>query len=421
MTKKRIDINKLFLPHLPIRKQKDLFAGRRAELISAIEEIQIPGKSIIIYGERGVGKTSFAWQLYDLLQNENDLLKLWGLNDKLVNSKYGCVYIQCNKSITSIEDVLLRLLTPNSTRTSLPDVYPKVFDDQAYNENIKNKFKADLKVIGYELETNEKFKSNKTKIENLSNKKNLVHVLFEETVNKIKVTYELEELVIFIDEFNQLSNKEGVGDLIAGSEIAKFVIIGISDTIDEIIIDNEDAKYKLFNSSYQLPGLNVSEIEWIFDRAERLYQNRLKFSKDFRTSIIHNSDGFPWLIHAFGFESLKYVLKTNINNGVQIVKKEDYKVIEKSFLKNNMRSKEFIQIMDSDDSVKIEILLAVANANERWATYDYIESKVNPRMKKWVNKNLQELLDRNILKRNLECNYRFYDTLFRLYTLSFLS
>jgi hypothetical protein len=51
--------SKVFQPRTPITT-KDLFAGRWGELTKVSDAVNQPGLHVVIYGERGVGKTSLA-------------------------------------------------------------------------------------------------------------------------------------------------------------------------------------------------------------------------------------------------------------------------------------------------------------------------------------------------------------------------
>lgn len=54
-----LQLGDVFTPSAPIDDQ-DLFAGRNHELFSVVEAMQSAGQHAVIYGERGVGKTSLA-------------------------------------------------------------------------------------------------------------------------------------------------------------------------------------------------------------------------------------------------------------------------------------------------------------------------------------------------------------------------
>ncbi|MCW2932125.1 MAG: putative DNA-binding protein [Actinomycetia bacterium] len=53
------EVRHAFSPSAPI-KRRDLFAGRTQQLMSVSEALAEPGQHVVIYGERGVGKTSLA-------------------------------------------------------------------------------------------------------------------------------------------------------------------------------------------------------------------------------------------------------------------------------------------------------------------------------------------------------------------------
>src|SRR5882724_316976 len=54
-----LDVVELFTPSVPI-DENDLFAGRSAQISQLVEAVLQKGQHAILYGERGVGKTSLA-------------------------------------------------------------------------------------------------------------------------------------------------------------------------------------------------------------------------------------------------------------------------------------------------------------------------------------------------------------------------
>src|SRR5271165_1051126 len=59
-------IHEAFTPSAPI-KSRDLFAGRTVQVGKVVRAVFQRGEHAIIYGERGVGKTSLVNTLFDLL------------------------------------------------------------------------------------------------------------------------------------------------------------------------------------------------------------------------------------------------------------------------------------------------------------------------------------------------------------------
>jgi hypothetical protein len=65
-------INQIFTPGAPVQT-RDLFSGRKEQLGRALETVTAPGRHPIVFGQRGVGKTSLANVLDDVLQGLNTI------------------------------------------------------------------------------------------------------------------------------------------------------------------------------------------------------------------------------------------------------------------------------------------------------------------------------------------------------------
>ncbi|MEK7206277.1 MAG: ATP-binding protein, partial [Pseudomonadota bacterium] len=52
-------IRKIFTPHKPV-ESSDFFFGRQKEVQKLIEQLNTPGQHSLLYGDRGVGKSSLA-------------------------------------------------------------------------------------------------------------------------------------------------------------------------------------------------------------------------------------------------------------------------------------------------------------------------------------------------------------------------
>lgn len=63
-------VRNVFTPHQPI-SQVELLFGRRSELLSILETVNTPGQHVLLYGDRGVGKSSLATVVSILVQGAN--------------------------------------------------------------------------------------------------------------------------------------------------------------------------------------------------------------------------------------------------------------------------------------------------------------------------------------------------------------
>ena len=68
-----------FRPAAPIDR-RDLFAGRGEQIAELFSVVAQPGQHAVIYGERGVGKTSLGLVAAELLQGAN-VLSAWATCD----------------------------------------------------------------------------------------------------------------------------------------------------------------------------------------------------------------------------------------------------------------------------------------------------------------------------------------------------
>src|SRR3954451_8573150 len=66
-------LGEVFRPSAPV-DDVDLFAGRNHEMFSVIEAMQSAGQHAVIYGERGVGKTSLARVAMQIANEQSGIL-----------------------------------------------------------------------------------------------------------------------------------------------------------------------------------------------------------------------------------------------------------------------------------------------------------------------------------------------------------
>jgi Cdc6-like AAA superfamily ATPase len=107
-----VDLYNVFSPGQEIL-EPDKFSGRRENISQAIKVLLSPGASMIVYGERGVGKTSFLEMVKLIAQDQVELIhryKLQNLKPK-TGFKYKIIAIECDEDVQDTEKVLRRLIT----------------------------------------------------------------------------------------------------------------------------------------------------------------------------------------------------------------------------------------------------------------------------------------------------------------------
>jgi Cdc6-like AAA superfamily ATPase len=406
-----IDPKKLFFPNKSIRQEnKEFFAGRRDLLKKACMSVGRDEFSAVVFGDRGIGKTSFGWQLLELLSGDFDVLKqsLQPLDLKEIAElpKLKCIWLQCQSYMENIEGVLLSILKESTKDHSLSSEFPKVYSNKKVKDTIQRKYKIDLGVISAEF----LFAKDKEPEEHRSHK-TVIQDLFREVVGFCKESNQNQPVIIFIDEFDSLPDRTGVGQLIESIEDVRFVIIGIADNIDEIIKDHESANRKLADSKIKLPRLSSTEINSIFNKAEQESQGEILFDQAFREAAIFRSYGYPFLVQQFGFFALRAVLDARLSK-VPIVIGVDYlrEAIDRLF-KDKSESvlyRKLIENLQGDAQAKKEILKVVADHPD-YISIEDIKNKISGRLKRFVVPNIDNLVADKILRRTEDNRIRFTD------------
>lgn len=395
-----IDVDSLFFPAQAIKSEKSFFAGRRTLLQDAVKAANTPGVSIVLYGERGIGKTSAAWQLYDLLQGDKTLYKLWNTKPIELRYKFKCVWVKCKEYMSSTEDILLKLLMPSTERSTFYDVFPNVFENERFLESIKFKFKVDLKFVGTEVENFEKAKDNfyeQAKL--LLDKKAAIHSIFEEVLLEIKRQDPESEVIIFVDEIDRIQEKKGLGSIIKDTDHAKFVFIGIAESLNSLIADHKSIARKLGTSAFNMDGLTESDIHWIFTKVQRMFPNKIIFSEEFISQVVEKSGGYPYPVQIFGHLGLTHAIETSVDIPY-IVTKEHFEFIIKKFLSFQEGYEEYsnlIAILNGDSTFKREVLHIIANNPNKWTSFSYIKERLPVGIRRFFNNNINNLLEKDAI------------------------
>lgn len=283
-----VDPNKLFFPNKAIRAENNrFFAGREDLLRTAVAQVGFSGFSAVVYGDRGVGKTSFGWQLLELLSGNDALVEEWNERRRILALEpivmnlpehCKCVWLECKAYMENIDGVLTRLVRKSRDVNSFSYLFP-----HAYTREFEQS-------------------------------REIIHDFFEDLMEEIKAHYPQDSVVIFLDEFDSLPDKSGMGRLIKSSKHARFVVIGIADDLEKIIQGHKSADRKLLGSEFIIPCLEESEINLIFDQAEQVEPDSVLFASNFRKAVIDKSGGYPYIVQAFGFFSTEIA---NTNNHEQ--------------------------------------------------------------------------------------------------------
>jgi energy-coupling factor transporter ATP-binding protein EcfA2 len=227
----------LFSPGAPIRLETEL-SGRQEQAARLRRIVISPGEHALIYGERGVGKTSIA------------------------NSFHGGL----NSATRQVQSVVV-----NCDGQSFSDTWRKVFRRlQIDGRPISERYTAEITPDDVEIE-----------LQNFS-------------LNALPI--------IIIDEFDQASVgvrklfTETIKSLSDHSVHAKIILVGIADNAGELIEDHQSISRAL--KQVEMPRLSIVELEKIV--VSRYRQAALSFTDDALFLMAFLSKGLPYYMHLCG-------------------------------------------------------------------------------------------------------------------------
>jgi Cdc6-like AAA superfamily ATPase len=126
-------LSEVFKPGQAIDKY-NLFAGRLAQATAITNVIRQPGNHAILYGERGIGKTSLAKVLHEILQKKgvevttaepincdwsDNFSSLWHKTFRRIVVESTAADGKIEPNVKTLEDLLPEDVTPNDVRTAL--------------------------------------------------------------------------------------------------------------------------------------------------------------------------------------------------------------------------------------------------------------------------------------------------------------
>lgn len=246
-------VGQIYTPSYPI-ELKELFSGRRKELQQVIEIISQKGKQLIIYGDRGIGKTSFANVTKLILDEPNTQI----------------VKISCSSDDT------------------FESIFHNIFSGFSYEYEIAQK------EIGFGKD-----------IEKTNEKVIFSNIYSEDSINIPiikKILGILINPVIIIDEFDRLENeifdKRKFSDLIKTISdtipYAKFILVGVAEDVSALIEEHESIERNL--AQLHLHAMSEDEIKDIVEKGEP--HLKLTFNEDVKNKIIELSSGYPHFTHS---------------------------------------------------------------------------------------------------------------------------
>jgi len=361
-------------------KDPAYFVGRRDEIKNAIYSLREDSTFLVIWGNRGIGKSSLSRQVALIAEGKSDLPKFLGFENLLPKGNFNFLahFVFCDRFTRNVEDLIKRIVYGDQHTEPLF----KLTKDEgrcqtSYERTIRAKAGANLGPVNFGAGGEEKVKY-ETKLQDD------VIQTFKTLIGSIKSQQHGKQgLLILIDEFDVLADKSGFSSLIksCSDEYVKFCVAGISSDIKALLGDHASI-------TRQIKGINVKkmndyEMGEIITRAEKELKPYV-FDEQLKTEIIRMSEGFPYFVHLLGkscainaFEcgnnnislgNLKNILEALKNGSLSAIYEQLYQVGVKHSPQREILLKAFADSSDeeicSTDVYELAKSLGVSNPSQ---------------------------------------------------------
>lgn len=308
------EASRFFTPAAPIDGEK-LFAGRLTQLQQLIDAVNQKGQHAIIFGERGVGKTSLA-----------NVISAKFTDETILAPRINCDAIDTYSTL-----------------------WKKVFE--------QIKIVREVQQIGFSDKSEKEAISITDQFDGDISPDNVRRVLSMLSANLVPV--------LIIDEFDRISKQEvrsAVADTIKtlsdNAISATIVLVGVADSVDELIREHHSIERALVQ--IQMPRMSNKELYEIIENGLKILN--LNIDNDAKKEIALLSRGLPHYTHLLSLYSIREALEkrtktisiTHVQEAISKALKQAQQTTRSAYHKATTSSRK--------DSIYSHVLLACALA-----------------------------------------------------------
>lgn len=284
----------------------DRFAGRGKELGALSDALQSDGAQLVLYGQRGIGKSSLARVLNQLAIGDKEVLARLPVKP-FTTFDYLPIYFACDDSIQSIDKLLVRLMTDEAALSSW--VPFKVVERKMTNDAGG---RLSIKIVELSGKASNSITERSTEVDAdiVSTFTNVCRAVVKSGVAK-------SGLLLIIDEFDRIKDRAGIASLLKamGPDKVTFALVGVATTIQDLIAEHESVARQLADGAVHVEPMSGSELHEIIARAMTALSGKYAFELPAAEWIVSIARGHPFYVHLVA----KHALLRAIAEGGNVV------------------------------------------------------------------------------------------------------
>lgn len=262
----KLRAGQVFRPGTPIDKFS-LFAGRQNQVEEIVHAINQTGQHVVIFGERGVGKTSLTKVLVELL-------------------------MEAGIDVISPESVNC------DTTDTFPTIWNKVFRELMAMLKVRNRESA----FQIHLDQSE---------------------VYSDTPSDVRYALGLlpNPTVIVIDEFDRIADEETtttfadlIKDLSDHSTPSTLLLVGVADSVDELIREHRSVERALIQ--VHLPRMSAVELREVLSKG--IAELGMTFINEAANQIVQLSAGLPHYTHTLALYATEHAIENERNDVIAL-------------------------------------------------------------------------------------------------------
>ncbi|HBO3630043.1 TPA: AAA family ATPase [Pseudomonas aeruginosa] len=280
--KKQMEVNRIFTPTTPV-DESSLFSGRQQQLGRVVEAVAQKGQHVVIYGERGVGKTSLSNVLGQFLSGQSSVVIA------------PRATADSGDSFSSLWRKVFSEITITNNKQTIGFTADKLFSQQTLSDQIQGEITPDV-------------------------------------VRRILSQVGTQSLLIpIVDEFDRLdiSVTTAIADTVKmlsdHAVPATIVLVGVADSVDQLIKEHASVERALVQ--VPMPRMSGQEIRGII--VNGLARLGMTATEDALEHVVLLSQGLPHYTHLLGLNgTLNAVEEDSTEVTAQHIEKAVIKSVE---------------------------------------------------------------------------------------------